>query len=43
MPSGRLEPSKIHETMRFQIALTTPEEVDDEVLAWMWKAYSENS
>ena len=40
---GRLEPSKIQETMRFQISLSSPEEVDSEVLDWLRKAYDQNS
>src|SRR5215475_952173 len=31
-PGGRLLPSKIHETMPLQISLTTPDDVDAEVL-----------
>jgi hypothetical protein len=38
-PAGRLRPSRIHETMRLQIGLTTPAEVDDEVRGWMRRAY----
>jgi hypothetical protein len=41
-PSGRLQPSKIHETMPLQISLTTPGEVDSEVLAWLEQAYDQN-
>ncbi len=41
--TGRLQPSKIHETMRFQISLTSPEEVDSEVLDWLQRAYDDNS
>lgn len=41
-PGGRLQPSKIHETMQLQISLTAPEEVDSEVLGWLQRAYSEN-
>lgn len=40
---GRLEPSRIHHTMRLQIALTKPEEVDAEVQNWLERAYVENS
>jgi hypothetical protein len=40
---GRLEPSRIHHTMRVQIALNTREEVDDEVRHWLRQAYVENS
>jgi hypothetical protein len=42
-PGGRLQPSKIHETMRLQISLTTVEEVDSEVLDWMQRAFDENT
>jgi Domain of unknown function (DUF5655) len=40
---GRLEPSRIHHTMRVQIALTKPEDVDAEVQRWLERAYLENS
>jgi Domain of unknown function (DUF5655) len=39
---GRLKPSKIHETMKFQIGLSTPEDVDAEALGWLRKAYDQN-
>ncbi len=41
-PVGRLQPSKIHETMRLQISLAKPSEVDAEVLKWLGKAYVQN-
>ena len=41
-PSGRLEPSKIHESMRLQISLATVEEVDAEALDWLQRAYDQN-
>jgi hypothetical protein len=41
-PGGRLEPSKIHETMRLQISLTSVEQVDEELKGWLRKAYEEN-
>lgn len=41
-PGGRLQPSKIHETMPLQISLTALDEVDAEVLAWLQKAYDQN-
>lgn len=41
-PGGRLQPSKIQETMKLQIGLNSPEEVDGEVLAWLEKAYNQN-
>jgi len=42
-PSGRLQPSKIDETMKLQISLTKVEEVDSELLDWMQVASDENS
>jgi hypothetical protein len=42
-PTGRLQPSKIHETMKLQISLSTVEEIDSEVLDWMQLAFDENS
>jgi hypothetical protein len=41
-PGGRLQPSKIHETMPLQISLTAPDQVDSEVLAWLQQAYDQN-
>ena len=41
-PRGPLQPSRIHETMRLQISLTAPGEVDSEVLRWLRKAYVQN-
>jgi hypothetical protein len=41
-PRGRLKPSRIQETMRLQISLTTPGEVNSEVLRWLQKAYVQN-
>lgn len=41
-PAGRLQPSKIHDTMRVQISLRDPEEVDSEVLDWLQKAYEQS-
>jgi Domain of unknown function (DUF5655) len=38
-PGGRLQPSKIHETMRLQISFTTRDEVDSEALDWLQRAY----
>jgi len=40
---GRLETSRLHHTMRVQIALTRPAEVDAEVQCWIERAYLENS
>src|SRR5262245_43575930 len=42
-PGGRLQPSKIHETMRFQISLTTRDEVECEALILSQNAYIEIS
>src|SRR5438445_7964113 len=42
-PSGRLRPSKIHETMPVQIELIAQDEVDSEVLGWLQQAYNENA
>ena len=39
---GRLQPSKIHETMRFQISLASVEDMDSEVLNWLQEAYDQN-
>ncbi len=39
---GRLVPSKIQETMKVQIGLSSPEEVDSEVLDWLQLAYDQN-
>jgi len=41
-PSQRFQPSKIHETMPWQISLTTRTEVDAEVLEWLQRAYEKN-
>jgi hypothetical protein len=38
-PGGRLQPSKIHDTMRLQISFTTRDEVDSEALDWLQQAY----
>jgi hypothetical protein len=40
---GRLQPSRIHHTMRVQVALTTRDQVDAEVQSWLERAYLENS
>lgn len=42
-PVGRIEPSRIHHTMRVQIGLRSPEDVDAEVQCLLAQAYSENS
>ena len=41
-PGGRLQPSKIHETMPLQISLSTLDQVDTEVLSWLQQAYDQN-
>jgi hypothetical protein len=41
-PGGRLQPSKIHETMRLQISFTTRDQVDSEALDWLQRAYDQN-
>jgi hypothetical protein len=41
-PRGRLQPSKIHETMPLQISLASLDEVDSEVLDWLQQAYDQN-
>ncbi|HEY3040017.1 MAG TPA: DUF5655 domain-containing protein [Pyrinomonadaceae bacterium] len=40
---GRLQSSRSQETMRFQVELTTSDEVDREVQHWLERAYLENS
>jgi hypothetical protein len=42
-PGGRLQPSNIHETMRLQVSLTAPDQVDAEVQKWLQQAYVQNS
>ena len=42
-PTGRLESSTIHETMRLQIGLESRADVDEEVTRWLRRAYQENS
>ena len=41
-PGGRLQASKIHETMPLQISFTSPEEIDSEALGWLQEAYDRN-
>ncbi len=41
-PAGRLQPSKIHETTRLQISLTSVDDIDSEVLNWLQEAYNQN-
>jgi hypothetical protein len=42
-PAGRLRASRMHETMRLQVSLATPDDLDAKVLAWLRRAYRENS
>lgn len=42
-PVGRIEPSRIHHTMRVQIGLTSLADVDPEVRYLLAQAYLENS
>jgi hypothetical protein len=42
-PGGRLQPSNIHETMRLQVSVTAPNQVDSDVQKWLQQAYAENS
>ena len=41
-PGGRLQPSRIHASTPIQISLTSPDDVDAEVLDWLQKAYEQN-
>jgi len=41
-PVGRIEPSRIHHTMRVQIGLKSPQDVDPEVRHLLAQAYLEN-
>lgn len=41
-PGGRLQPSRIHESTPLQISFTAPDEVDQEVLDWLQRAYDQN-
>lgn len=41
--AGRLQPSKIHETMAWQIRLKSTEDVDAELAGWLRRAFTENS
>ena len=43
VPVGRIESSRIHHTMRVQIGLTSPHEVDPEVCYLLAQAFLENS
>ena len=41
-PVGRLVPSKIHDTMRLQIAVADVAEVDAQLQGWLKRAYAQN-
>ena len=41
-PGGRLQPSKIHETMTIQVGLSHLDDFDSQVLDWLRRAYEEN-
>ena len=41
-PGGRLQPSKIHETMPLQISLASVDDIDSEVMNWLQEAYDQN-
>src|SRR6266581_7431513 len=41
-PTGRLQPSRIHETMPVHISLRSQEDFDAEARRWLKRAYSEN-
>src|SRR6266508_6656593 len=41
-PRGRLQPSKIHETMPVQVSFRSPKDFDAEARRWLKRAYSEN-
>jgi hypothetical protein len=41
-PRGRLQPSRMHETMPVQVSLTESKDVDDAVIGWIRAAYKEN-
>lgn len=42
-PGGRLQPSSFQKTMKVQLSLTSLAELDGEAMAWLKKAYEENS
>lgn len=41
-PGGRLEPSRIQDSMKLKISLKSPADVDPEVLHWMKRAYEQS-
>ena len=42
-PGGRLQPSKIHESMPLQVRLESPNDVDADVIALLREAYEQNA
>jgi hypothetical protein len=42
-PVGRLVPSKIHDTMRLQMAVAGVAQVDAELQKWLERAYTQNA
>ena len=42
-PRGRLQASRIHESMSVQISFGSPEDLDDEALQWLQRAFEENA
>jgi hypothetical protein len=42
-PRGRLQPSRIHETMPVQVSLWSPKKVDEEFDSLLQRAFDENS
>jgi len=41
-PQGRLTPNRIHDSMPVGLTLERPEDLDDEALDWLRRAYDEN-
>jgi hypothetical protein len=41
-PRGRLQQSRIHETMALQVSLTSAADVDSQVRGWLRRAYEQN-
>lgn len=41
-PAGRLRPNRVHDSMPLGLSLATPEDLDEESLAWLGKAYDQN-
>jgi hypothetical protein len=40
---GRLQPSRIHESTPVQLSFASAEEVDEEAVAWLARAWQANS